>query len=504
MHKVVQFAPEIEPLVRFVEDTAPERIIEETVSKLRDGVSGKDLLAAAALAVTRSTDVSVGHHGGPTHPVCGIYPAYQTSQRLRGEWAYLPVVQSVALCNEHVHAPEMGPYLMAELQPVEAKDVATLIRKKYYRASEGTLEETRDNFLFMMQVKYPAAAEGHLLYLLERMPRDEVLDLIFTKAIPLNPHDDHYFLFPSYISRALDTVGWDLAKHLLRPVVRWQGRNPYRGDHPTFAVIKELVEEHQLFDRDLTRRSTSAETEVIGQLGREIGTCEDFSKIPGMVAEALAGGLSLEGTAESLSVGAGTMYLRSDYGNPMDAHLQTGINSRRYLLAKDGISLQNKVLALMTWNTGPEIILCQDKLEWEPEADRAVLDRLPDRSQEALLDSIEQSCYDYPVAADLGSFGLPKLRTSPDELRHSMALAQQYAEKGYDPMALFVRMGEVISKDDFTEMHSFKQHQAAVEEYYSTREPFRWVHLVGAVKFAAMTHGAKQSVFSEAREVLKV
>ena len=146
----------------------------------------------------------------------------------------------------------------------------------------------------------------------------------------------------------------------------------------------------------------------------------------------------------------------------------------------------------------------REQIEWAPKADAATIAVLPELGQDALLDAIEQSCYDYPVAPDLGSFTLPSLRTASKELRHSMALAQQYVEKGYDPMALFERMAVVICRDDFTEMHAFKQHQATVEEYYSVREPFRWVHLVGAVKFAAMTHGARQTVFAGAREVLKV
>ena len=72
MFQRLQFASEVETLVQFVEETEPEHIIEKTVSKLRDGLPVVEMLRASALAVTRSTEVSVGHHGGPTHPVAGI------------------------------------------------------------------------------------------------------------------------------------------------------------------------------------------------------------------------------------------------------------------------------------------------------------------------------------------------------------------------------------------------------------------------------------------------
>ena len=51
-----------------------------------------------------------------------------------------------------------------------------------------------------------------------------------------------------------------------------------------------------------------------------------------MLAKALADGLSLQGTGEALSIGAAGLFMRSLTGNPMDVHLHTGVNLRRYLL----------------------------------------------------------------------------------------------------------------------------------------------------------------------------
>jgi len=49
-----------------------------------------------------------------------------------------------------------------------------------------------------------------------------------------------------------------------------------------------------------------------------------------MLAKALADGLSLQGTGEALSIGAAGLFMRSLTGNPMDVHLHTGANLRRY------------------------------------------------------------------------------------------------------------------------------------------------------------------------------
>jgi hypothetical protein len=54
---------------------------------------------------------------------------------------------------------------------------------------------------------------------------------------------------------------------------------------------------------------------------------------------------------------------------------------------------------------------------------------------------------------------------------------------------LITRLAEIVCHDNFTEMHAFKHHQAIVEEFYATREPWRWLHLVSGVQAAAISFG---------------
>src|SRR6185312_11066376 len=110
----VQYADAIEPLVQFIEDTPPNEIVDRTLEKLRDGVSTQDMLTASALAVTRSADLPPGHHGGPLHPLAGMYAVYKLSDRLEGEERFIPIVQHVALANKHINDPATGPYQLLE------------------------------------------------------------------------------------------------------------------------------------------------------------------------------------------------------------------------------------------------------------------------------------------------------------------------------------------------------------------------------------------------------
>src|SRR5437870_6289651 len=108
----VQFADEIEPLVQFIEETPPSEILDQTLAQLRAGVPVKTMLTASALAVTRSSDLPPGHHGGPLHPLVGLHALHNLVERLEGENRFLPVLQHVALANKHIHHPGMGPYML--------------------------------------------------------------------------------------------------------------------------------------------------------------------------------------------------------------------------------------------------------------------------------------------------------------------------------------------------------------------------------------------------------
>src|ERR1043166_3210953 len=120
MPQRVQYSADIEPLVQFIEDTPPSEILDRALEKLRAGVPTQTMLTASALAVTRSTDMPPGHHGGALHALAGGFPISKRIERLEGEQRFVPVLQHVALANKHIHHPEMGPYQLLEFEPLDA------------------------------------------------------------------------------------------------------------------------------------------------------------------------------------------------------------------------------------------------------------------------------------------------------------------------------------------------------------------------------------------------
>src|SRR5216684_603850 len=458
MHRPVRFADDIEPLVQFIEETDPSRILETTLGKLREGLSVKKLLTASALAVTRSSDLPPGHHGGPLHPLVGLHALHSTVERVSGEQRFLPILQHVALSNKHINHPGMGPYILADAKPVDS----------------GGVEGTKKAFFAAVDRGLYNAADHAFLWLWDKIPHAEALDLLLTVAIPKNILDDHYFIFPMFTWRALDWLGREYTSFLMRPAVRYVSRFP---TPPSLRDIEPLLEEYELLTRPLGFHTSPDETPAIGLLGEAITGCD------------------------ALSIGAAGLFMRSLTGNPMDVHLHTGVNLRRYLLKLEGVSLRNKLLALLTWHTGPEVRSTQNRMEPPPQPDPQAVAALPHRTQSALLDALAESIFTQPPTDWSKVTNLGQMRAVP-EVKNTVTLAQQYADLNYDPNALISRLAKIVVHDNFTEMHAFKHHQATFEEFHATRLPWRWRHLLSAAQASAISYGKNMEIYEEAVELL--
>ena len=514
MFQPVQFKPEVEARVRWVEETDPAQMVEATYRQLKGGTPPTDLLTASTLAVVRSTELPPQHHGGPLHPVCGVHAVHHVAKRLPGETGFLPIIQHVALANNHVHSPQMGPYLMPAIEPLEGSpgeigsyhisdaELTEGMSEQARKATQG-VGATKGAFHKSLRALAAPAAEHYFVWLLQHLSAGEALDQLLPLAVARNGMDDHNFLFPVYSARALDCIGWEWANVVFRPPVRYQARRGMRliRNGYDFADVEALVDDLKLLELDIPERSHPRETEQIGKLGLSMGRNKNYLDNIEPLARALADGLSLEGAGEALSVGAAAAYISTSYGNPMDSHLHTGTNNRRYLLRTPGVSQRNRILGLLTGFTGPEVLLAERLLNWNENLDGDVTVSLPDRNQDQLLDAIVDSIEGQPWL-DWRKIGVAST-VAPDSVKETVALARQYAERGYDAEAYFERLGEIACRDDFTEMHALKHFQAIVDEYYATREPYRWLHLVSAAKSAAIIHlGKEHRIYEQAKSLL--
>ncbi|MEJ0017726.1 MAG: hypothetical protein WDN25_14410 [Acetobacteraceae bacterium] len=504
MHQRVQYPESIEPLVQFIETTPPDQIVDRTLEKLRAGTPFETMLTASALAVVRSSDLPPGHHGGPLHPLAGLHAITSLVNRLEGEDRFMPILQHVALSNKHINDPVTGPFSLLEFEPLDP--TGAMVSRTADLAADGGgdeinaegIEAAKEAFLKACSRGESNKADHIFLWLWDHVPAIEAFDLLMSVALPKNALDDHYFLFPGYLWRGLETLGTEHLKVLFRPAVRYVARFPAQRLVPE---ADDLIEKHNLLGRVLRQRTGDDETTAIGELGEGIRSCKRYDEIPKLIAQALADGLSLEGAGEALSIGAAGLFLRSLTGNPMDVHLHTSSNLRRYLLRLNGFSMKNKLLTLLLWHTGPEVKSTQYRMEPTVQPDEAAVAALPHRSQADLLEVLTQSIYTQPATDWSKVSNLGMMRAVP-EVKNTINLAQQYVNLRYDPQVLIDRLAEIVCHDNFTEMHAFKHHQAVVEEYHNTREPWRWMHLVCGCQAAAISFGKNMAVYEEILDLM--
>ena len=392
-----------------------------TLAKLRAGVPPHTMLTASALAVTRSSDLPRAITAVRCIPWWASMRCITSSSVWRGRIGFCLSCNTSPSPTNIFTTPAWGHTCLLEFEPVD----------------EGGVEATKDAFLAAVNRGEYNSADHYFLWLWEHVPPVEALDLLLTVAIPKNVLDDHYFIFPAFTWRALESIGRDYLPVLMRPAVRYVTRYPMS---PGIPEIEAIIEEHQLLTRSLRQHSGDDETAAIGRLGEAIGRCDVYADIPVLLAKALVDGLSLEGTGEALSIGAASLFLRSLTGNPMDVHLHTSVNLRRYLVQLDGLSLKNKLLALLLWHTGPEVRSTQRRMQPAPQPDPAAVAALPYRTQDELLDALAESIYQQPPIDWATVTNLGQLRAVP-EVKNTVHLAQQYVNCGYDATALIARLG---------------------------------------------------------------
>src|SRR5262245_904356 len=114
----VRFAPEIEPLVRFLENTPRERLLEEVGARIRRGLNYRDILTAVFLAGIRN--IQPRPVGFKFHAVLVINSAHLASVASADSDRWLPVFWALdSFKNAQAQDVKEGDWTMAP--PSESK-----------------------------------------------------------------------------------------------------------------------------------------------------------------------------------------------------------------------------------------------------------------------------------------------------------------------------------------------------------------------------------------------
>jgi hypothetical protein len=312
--KVVRLDPGIEPLVRLLEETPRDRLLEEVAARVRKGLSYREVLAALLLAGVRNVEPrpSVGFK---FHAVLVVNSAHLASLAGPDADRWLPVFW--ALDN----------FKNAQAQNIKERGGWRMPPVK--ESSVPPARKARQAFVEAVEAWDAEAADVAIAGLTRTAGTDEVMEL-FWRYAPRDYRDiGHKIIFASNTRRALAVIGWEHAEPILRSLtyamMSARSGNPAKTDDPADRPgrkNRELIKEIRPEWRE-GKPDPEAATELLAVFRQ--ASAEDAAR---EVVRLLNKGVAATSVWDAVLAGAGELLMRRP-GIP-SLHAVTTANAIRF------------------------------------------------------------------------------------------------------------------------------------------------------------------------------
>lgn len=471
-----------EPLVRLLQDTAPEKLLPLVVSRLKAGLELRELVAAAALANARTFG---GEDYVGFHTMMALVPSYEMAKELPIERQALPVLKvlyrNTNRCQEHGgHGSEVLRQLAANAAPaapIGALALREAVRKQDLVAAEQLLARSLQSSL----------VDGFNLLL----PAIE------------DCFDVHRIVMPHRAWQLIDLVGNDNAATMLRQSVHYcvnLEKNQKFVDmcQPARDVLAKLLDQYRLASRQAgTRTLEDAPLEALSQT--------IFKSTPEQAADAaaaaLADGISLATVAEAVSLAGNQLVLRdsgrranqtskgkpegSVHGDSVGVHACDTINAWRNMSQIANPRNAAACLIMGAYQVARDrSARGEDFGAWQPYPLAEHYQKLRGTSADDLLKEAEGA-----------------IREN-DQARACAAVAR-YSETGQSARPVFDLMLKYAVSEDGA-LHAEKYYRTVTEEFAAARPAFRWRQLLALARVTASEYGTPAPGYEEAKGLLGV
>lgn len=213
----VTFSPEIEPLVRLVEDTPRERLLEEVAGRIRQGVTYRDVLASVLLAGVRN--IQPRPVGFKFHAVLVVNSAHLAALNAPDGDRWLPLFWALDQFKaSQARDVEEGDWTMAPVDEARVPDGG----------------KARAAFCEAMDRWDPEAADAAVAGFARTAGAQEIFD-VFCRYGARDFRDiGHKAIYVANSWRTLQTIGWQHAEPVLRSLayalLEHSGGNPADAD----------------------------------------------------------------------------------------------------------------------------------------------------------------------------------------------------------------------------------------------------------------------------------
>lgn len=439
--RLVQLQPEIEPLVRLLEDTPSERVLEEVAAKIKAGLPYRNLLAALLLAGVRN--IQPHPVGFKFHAVLVINSAHLASLASPDTDRWLPIFWAVDQFKRSQAADAragdwaLGPVDEAAVPP------AHKARRAFTQAMDNWDEAAAD-----------AAVAG--------LARSASAHEVFETFCPYGARDfrdiGHKMIYVANSFRTLEVIGWQHAEPVLRSLAYGlldrggATENPAKADLPADRPGRRSRELGAKLGP--TWLDGKPDAEATSEMLRTLrdGSSDDASD---KAIALLNRGVAPSSLFDAFREGAGELLMRSP--GILSLHATTFTNALHYAWQHCGDETTRKLLLLQNAaflplyrspRSGRE--LCIDQLQPAP----------PKSTGPATIDEIFAAVSRDPLEAARLVLGYLKVNPDPQTLA---AAARRY---------IFLK-----GRDS----HDYKFSSAVFEDYQAMHPPSRDRFLAASV-----------------------
>lgn len=324
----VRLRPEIEPLVRLVEATPRERLLEEIAFRIHRGLSYRDVLAALLLAGVRN--IRPRPVGFKFHAVLVVNSAHLASLASPDSDRWLPIFWALDYFKQsQAENVRQGNWVLG---PVEESKVPPA-----HRARQAFLE-AMDNW-------DEAAADAAVVGLARNAGAQEIFEIFCRYGARDFREIGHKAIYVANSWRALQCIGWQHAEPVLRSLayalLDHDGENPARRDAEPDRAFRNNLSRLAAIRTDWRagKPSAAATTEMLATLRQ--GSSDDSCN---KTIELLNHGVAAESVWDALFDGACEILMRQP--GILALHAVTSANALHYGFQMNGHDETRRLLLL--------------------------------------------------------------------------------------------------------------------------------------------------------------
>ncbi len=327
--RAVRFNPDIEPLVRLLEDTPRERLLEEVGTRIKRGLAYQELLAALLLAGVRN--IQPRPVGFKFHAVLVINSAHLASLASPDAERWLPIFWALDhFKSSQAQDVKEGDWTMAPVDEARVPS-ATRAKQAFIEAMDQWDEPAAD----AAAVGLARGASAHEIFeLFSRYGARDFRDLA------------HKAIYVANSWRTLQCIGWHHAEPVLRSLAyalldRGRDENPAKSDLPADRPGRRSLELREKIRADwLVGQPDRAAVLEMLRATRE-GSAVDAS---GKVVELLNRGVAPQSLWDALFEGAGELLVNEPGIRAL--HAFTATNAMHFAFQHCGSDATRRFLLL--------------------------------------------------------------------------------------------------------------------------------------------------------------